>query len=48
VGLWGSYLNISNPKLSVQMIVGYIFYPVAFPLGVERMQKAVIFLRSRS
>jgi len=31
---WGHYLNI--PNLSVQQLVGYIFYPVAFLLGVER------------
>jgi len=31
---WGSYLNIDD--LSVQLIVGYIFYPIAFLLGVER------------
>lgn len=36
LGWWGRYLNIDDPKLSVQMIVGYIFYPVAFLLGVER------------
>ncbi|PKS11168.1 hypothetical protein jhhlp_002929 [Lomentospora prolificans] len=31
---WGSYLNID--QLSVQLIVGYLFYPIAFLLGVER------------
>jgi CNT family concentrative nucleoside transporter len=31
---WGRYLNIH--ELTVQLIVGYIFYPVAFLLGVER------------
>jgi CNT family concentrative nucleoside transporter len=36
LGWWGRYVNINDPKLSVQMIVGYIFYPVAFLLGVER------------
>jgi concentrative nucleoside transporter, CNT family len=36
LGWWGHYLNINNPSLSVQMIVGYIFYPIAFLLGVER------------
>lgn len=36
LGWWGRYLNIDDPELSVQMIVGYIFYPVAFLLGVER------------
>ncbi|TVY37900.1 Solute carrier family 28 member [Lachnellula subtilissima] len=36
LGWWGRYLNIDNPLLSVEMILGYIFYPVAFLLGVER------------
>jgi CNT family concentrative nucleoside transporter len=36
LGWWGSYLNINNPPLSVELIVGYLFYPVAFLLGVER------------
>jgi concentrative nucleoside transporter, CNT family len=36
LGWWGSYLNISDPPLSVELIVGYLFYPVAFLLGVER------------
>jgi CNT family concentrative nucleoside transporter len=31
---WGRYLNIH--ELTVQLVVGYIFYPVAFLLGVER------------
>lgn len=36
LGWWGSYLSISDPDLSVQLVVGYLFYPVAFLLGVER------------
>ncbi|PBP20688.1 H+/nucleoside cotransporter [Diplocarpon rosae] len=35
LGWWGRYLNIEDP-LSVELIVGYIFYPVAFLLGVPR------------
>ncbi|OWP03803.1 hypothetical protein B2J93_2648 [Marssonina coronariae] len=35
LGWWGRYLNIDDP-LSVELIVGYIFYPVAFLLGVPR------------
>jgi CNT family concentrative nucleoside transporter len=35
-GWWGHYLNINNPPLSVQLILGYLFYPIAFLLGVER------------
>ncbi|KAL5628606.1 hypothetical protein BROUX41_003354 [Berkeleyomyces rouxiae] len=36
LGWWGSYLNITSPKLSLELIVGYICYPVAFLLGVPR------------
>ena len=36
LGWWGSYLNINDPPLSVELIVGYICYPVAFLLGVPR------------
>lgn len=31
---WGTYLNISN--LSIEMIFGYLCYPIAFLLGVPR------------
>lgn len=31
---WGHYLNI--PELTIQLIVGYICYPIAFLLGVPR------------
>ncbi|KAL4892708.1 Na+ dependent nucleoside transporter C-terminus-domain-containing protein [Aspergillus ambiguus] len=33
---WGRYLNIDNPPLTIQLIVGYICYPIAFLLGVSR------------
>ncbi|KAI9840578.1 MAG: hypothetical protein M1837_001517 [Sclerophora amabilis] len=33
---WGHYLNINEPPLTVQLIVGYICYPIAFLLGVPR------------
>lgn len=33
---WGHYLNINDPTLTLQLIFGYIFYPVAFLLGVPR------------
>ena len=36
LGWWGRYLNIDHPTLSVQLILGYILYPVAFLLGVDR------------
>ncbi|KAL4913790.1 Na+ dependent nucleoside transporter C-terminus-domain-containing protein [Aspergillus aurantiobrunneus] len=33
---WGRYLNINNPTLTLDLIVGYICYPIAFLLGVSR------------
>ena len=36
LGWWGHYLNINDPPLSVELIVGYICYPIAFLLGVPR------------
>ena len=33
---WGQYLNISNPPLTVELIAGYMCYPIAFLLGVPR------------
>jgi len=33
---WGHYLNINDPPLTIQMIVGYVCYPIAFLLGVPR------------
>lgn len=33
---WGHYLNINNPPLTLDLIVGYICYPIAFLLGVSR------------
>ena len=34
---WGRYLNISDPPgLTIELIVGYICYPIAFLLGVPR------------
>ncbi|KKA27235.1 hypothetical protein TD95_004737 [Thielaviopsis punctulata] len=36
LGWWGSYLNINHPKLSLELITGYICYPIAFLLGVPR------------
>jgi len=34
LGWWGRYLNI--PNLTIEQIVGYICYPIAFLLGVPR------------
>ncbi|KAH8899996.1 hypothetical protein GQ53DRAFT_776760 [Thozetella sp. PMI_491] len=36
MGWWGSYLNIQDPPLSVELILGYLFYPIAFLIGIER------------
>ena len=33
---WGHYININDPPLTLQLILGYICYPVAFLLGVPR------------
>lgn len=33
---WGHYLNINHPPLTIEMIVGYICYPISFLLGVSR------------
>ncbi|PHH61769.1 hypothetical protein CDD81_7980 [Ophiocordyceps australis] len=33
---WGRYININNPQLTLQTILSYILYPVAFLLGVPR------------
>jgi CNT family concentrative nucleoside transporter len=33
---WGHYININEPPLTIQMVVGYICYPIAFLLGVPR------------
>lgn len=31
---WGGYWGIANPPLTIQFILGYLFYPVAWLLGV--------------
>ncbi|KAI2629425.1 NupC family nucleoside transporter [Xylaria nigripes] len=33
---WGSYWGIENPELTLQFILGYVFYPVAWLLGVPK------------
>ncbi|KAI8181578.1 Solute carrier family 28 member 3 [Colletotrichum sp. SAR 10_75] len=33
---WGRYININEPPLTLNLITGYIFYPIAFLLGVPR------------
>lgn len=34
LGWWGQFFNITDPLLSLQLILGYILYPVAWLLGV--------------
>lgn len=36
LGWWGRFFNIEDPRLTLQLILGYICYPVAFLLGVPR------------
>lgn len=36
LGWWGRYLNINDPPLSFELVVGYLCYPIAFLLGVSR------------
>ncbi|ODQ66479.1 hypothetical protein NADFUDRAFT_45934 [Nadsonia fulvescens var. elongata DSM 6958] len=36
LGWFAHYWNINDPELSLEMILGYIFYPVAFLLGAPR------------
>ena len=38
---WGRYLNINDPPLTLDMIVGYICYPIAFLLGVDRSRDGI-------
>ncbi|KAF4973072.1 hypothetical protein FZEAL_9422 [Fusarium zealandicum] len=33
---WGHYININEPTLTLQTILGYCLYPVSFLLGVPR------------
>lgn len=34
LGWWGQFFNITDPLLSLQLILGYLLYPVAWLLGV--------------
>jgi len=33
---WGHYFDIIDPDLTIQLVLGYLFYPVSFFLGVSR------------
>ncbi|EPS33188.1 hypothetical protein PDE_08150 [Penicillium oxalicum 114-2] len=33
---WGHFLGINDPELTLELILGYLCYPVAFLLGVSR------------
>jgi CNT family concentrative nucleoside transporter len=39
---WGHYFSISDPDLTLQLILGYLFYPVAFLLGVSRQSNDIL------
>lgn len=41
---WGKYLNIDDPEklLTIELILGYLLYPVAFFLGVDRSNGQVL------
>jgi CNT family concentrative nucleoside transporter len=34
LGWWGKYWNIADPDLTLQLVLGYLLYPVAWLLGV--------------
>lgn len=34
LGWWGKYFNISSPPLSLELVLGYVLFPVAWLLGV--------------
>ncbi|KAI9850547.1 MAG: hypothetical protein M1838_005469 [Thelocarpon superellum] len=33
---FGNYININSPPLTIELVVGYLCYPIAFLLGVPR------------
>lgn len=39
---WGRYLNIDGPDLTLDLIVGYICYPISFLLGVSRERDDIL------
>ncbi|KAF6807877.1 h+ nucleoside cotransporter [Colletotrichum sojae] len=42
LGWWGKYLNISDPPLTLELMLGYVFYPVAWCLGVPSKDLLVV------
>lgn len=39
---WGGYFNINEPDLTIELILGYLLWPVAFFLGVDRANGQVL------
>lgn len=39
---WGHYLNINSPTLTLQTILGYALFPVAFFLGLPRNKDEIL------
>lgn len=39
---WGYYIDINNPQLTLQTILGYCLYPVSFLLGVSRENSDIL------
>lgn len=35
---WGRFLDINDPTLTIELIVGYLCYPISFLLGVPRTE----------
>ncbi|WYZ46794.1 hypothetical protein EsH8_IX_001019 [Colletotrichum jinshuiense] len=42
LGWFGRYLGIDNPPLTLELILGYVFYPVAWCLGVPNKDLRVV------
>lgn len=36
MGWWGKFFGIDDPPLTLQLILGYVCYPIAFLLGIPR------------
>lgn len=42
LGWWGSYLSIDNPKLTIELILSYLLFPISFLLGVQRDKHEIL------